>query len=94
MVSQNHLWLGGDLDILEHQKILLNQLIKCKGQTTSANCSIAQRAGISALRAGNESATHMKESYLKRRDIVFEKLNEISHLNVNLPEGAFYFFRN
>ena len=29
-----------------------------QGQTTSANCSIAQRAGISALRAGNESATY------------------------------------
>lgn len=65
---------------------------KMQGQTTSANCSIAQRAGLTALRGGNESALNMKKEYLKRRNIVFDLLSKIDKIKVNKPQGAFYFF--
>ncbi len=90
--SKSFAMTGWRLGYIGAPKSIAKSINKMQGQTTSANCSIAQRAGINALRAGNESAILMKESYLKRRNIVFEKLNEISHLKVNLPEGAFYFF--
>ena len=78
-------YIGAPLQIAKSIK-------KMQGQTTSANCSIAQRAGLIALMAGNECALEMKAEYLKRRDIVYDKLNEIEGIKVNLPQGAFYFF--
>ena len=67
---------------------------KMQGQTTSANCSIAQRAALIALNSGNKSAIEMKNEYFKRRDIVYNLLNKITGFKVNLPKGAFYFFPN
>tara|TARA_Y100000591_G_C21815589_1_gene690531 strand:- start:333 stop:1529 length:1197 start_codon:yes stop_codon:yes gene_type:complete len=67
---------------------------KIQGQTTSANCSIAQRAALIALNSGNKSAIEMKNEYFKRRDLVYNLLNKITGFKVNLPKGAFYFFPN
>ena len=71
---------------------IVKAINKMQGQTTSANCSIAQRAGLSALIGGNKCAIDMKNAYLKRRDIVYKMLKEINGLKINLPKGAFYFF--
>ncbi len=65
---------------------------KMQGQITSANCSIAQRAALTAL-TEDMSPTHaMTEEYLRRRGLVFELLQEIPGIKTNLPKGAFYFF--
>lgn len=65
---------------------------KLQGQTTSGTCSISQRAGIVAYTAGLDSVHAMKEAFLRRRQLVYELLNEIPGVKTNLPEGAFYFF--
>jgi len=65
---------------------------KLQGQTTSGTCSIAQRAGIVAYQDGLESVLKMKEAFLRRRQLVYELLNDIPGVKTNLPEGAFYFF--
>lgn len=65
---------------------------KMQSQFTSGTCSIAQRAAITAYTGGLESVLKMKEAFLKRRNLVHELLSAIPGLNVNLPDGAFYFF--
>ncbi|PRD56371.1 pyridoxal phosphate-dependent aminotransferase [Sphingobacterium gobiense] len=65
---------------------------KLQGQTTSGTCSIAQRAGITAYHDGLESVNEMKEAFLRRRQLVYDLLNDIPGVKTNLPEGAFYFF--
>ncbi|WP_241788216.1 pyridoxal phosphate-dependent aminotransferase [Sphingobacterium rhinopitheci] len=65
---------------------------KLQGQTTSGTCSIAQRAGITAYNDGLASVMKMKEAFLRRRQLVYNLLNEIPGIKTNLPEGAFYFF--
>lgn len=65
---------------------------KMQGQTTSGTCSIAQRAGIAAYENGLESVNKMKEAFARRRQLVFDLLNDIPGVKTNLPEGAFYFF--
>jgi len=65
---------------------------KLQGQTTSGTCSIAQRAGIIAYSDGLESVNEMKEAFLRRRQLVYDLLNDIPGVKTNLPEGAFYFF--
>ena len=65
---------------------------KLQGQTTSGTCSIAQRAGIVAYEQGLDSVYEMKEAFARRRQLVYDLLNDIPGVKTNLPEGAFYFF--
>ncbi|MBD1391731.1 pyridoxal phosphate-dependent aminotransferase [Mucilaginibacter glaciei] len=67
---------------------------KLQGQITSATCSITQKAGVAAYTGGLDSVYAMREQFQKRRNIVYDLLKEIDGLEVNLPEGAFYFFPN
>ena len=66
---------------------------KIQGQITSATCAIAQKATEKAMKADPKSVTkEMKNSFLKRRDLMLDKLNEINGVNCNIPDGAFYIF--
>ena len=65
---------------------------KIQGQITSANCSIAQRAALTALTTDLAPTVEMSKEYLRRRDIVKGMLDEIPGFKTNLPTGAFYFF--
>lgn len=67
---------------------------KVQGQITSANCSIAQRAALVALKSSYEPSHQMVEEYRKRRDLVYRLLSELPGFEVNMPGGAFYFFPN
>jgi aspartate aminotransferase len=65
---------------------------KIQGQITSANCSIAQRASLTALTSSYEPSTKMAKEYDRRRHLVYSLLKEIPGFEVNMPQGAFYFF--
>lgn len=65
---------------------------KIQGQITSANCSIAQRAALTALTTDLAPTVEMSKEYLRRRDIVKAMLDEVPGFKTNLPTGAFYFF--
>ncbi|MCX2742940.1 pyridoxal phosphate-dependent aminotransferase [Mangrovivirga sp. M17] len=65
---------------------------KIQGQLTSANCSIAQRAALTALTEDLGPSKEMAQEYLRRRDFVLELLNELPGFKNNTPKGAFYFF--
>lgn len=65
---------------------------KMQGQTTSGTCSISQRAGITAYNDGLESVLEMKKAFHRRRQLVYDLLNDIPGVKTNLPDGAFYFF--
>ena len=65
---------------------------KMQGQTTSGTCSISQRAGIAAYEQGLESVLEMKKAFARRRELVYNLLNDIPGVKTNLPDGAFYFF--
>jgi len=63
---------------------------KLQGQFTSGVCSIAQRAALAAVTSKSDSKKRMKEAFLRRRDLICSLLNEIPHLKVTVPQGAFY----
>lgn len=67
---------------------------KMQGQYTSGNCSISQRAALTALNSSLEPTFKMTEAYKARRSLVYDLLKEIPGFEVNMPEGAFYFFPN
>ncbi|MFZ9045730.1 MAG: pyridoxal phosphate-dependent aminotransferase [Cyclobacteriaceae bacterium] len=65
---------------------------KIQGQITSANCSVAQRASITALTSSYGPSEKMAQEYDRRRHLVHALLKEIPGFEVNMPQGAFYFF--
>ncbi len=65
---------------------------KMQGQYTSGNSSISQRAAYTALTSSKEASKEMANAYFQRRDIVHDLLSDIPGFEVNMPEGAFYFF--
>ncbi|KYG82496.1 pyridoxal phosphate-dependent aminotransferase [Roseivirga echinicomitans] len=65
---------------------------KIQGQITSANCSIAQRAALTALTTDLAPTVEMSKEYLRRRDLVKGLLDQVPGFKTNLPTGAFYFF--
>ena len=65
---------------------------KLQGQFTSATCSIAQKAGVTALTSDLRPSMLMAEEFAKRRKRVMELVAEIPGLKCNNPEGAFYVF--
>ena len=65
---------------------------KMQGQYTSGNSSISQRAAYTALTSSKEASQEMADEYLRRRGLVHGLLSEISGFEVNMPDGAFYFF--
>lgn len=67
---------------------------KMQGQYTSGNCSIAQRAALTALTGSMNPTKEMAKAYEKRRALVYDLLKEIPGFEVNMPQGAFYFFPN
>ena len=66
--------------------------IKIQGQVTSATCAVSQKAAETAVSADPNKIMFMKDIFLKRRNLVLEKLKEIKGINCNIPQGAFYLF--
>lgn len=65
---------------------------KIQGQFTSATCSIAQRAALTAANSDLSETYKMRDAFRKRRDIVLELLNQIPGIKTYVPDGAFYIF--
>lgn len=65
---------------------------KLQGQFTSATCSIAQKAAVTALTTDLRPSILMTEEFAKRKKRVMELVAEIPGLKCNNPEGAFYVF--
>ena len=90
--SKAYAMTGWRIGYLAANKEIAVACDKMQGQITSATCSITQRAGIAACEGGLDTVLTMKEAFLKRRNLVYERLKNIPGLIVNMPEGAFYFF--
>lgn len=67
---------------------------KIQGQSTSAPCSIAQRAALAAIQSDRKDVKTMAAAYRKRRDLALSLLKKIPDLRVNASSGAFYLFPN
>ena len=65
---------------------------KMQGQFTSGACSIAQKAALEAVGSEWDQYDFMRESFLRRRDLVLGLMKYIPGIKYNIPKGAFYVF--
>jgi aspartate aminotransferase len=73
---------------------LLANMLKLQSHSTSNPTSIAQKAGVEALRASQDSVRAMLAEYRRRRDRVVEGLRAIPGVKCTMPQGAFYAYPN
>jgi len=91
-VSKAWAMTGWRLGYIGAPKWIAQACNKVQGQFTSGSNTIAQMAAKAAVEANPEYTHDMRSAFLKRRNLVIEKLKEIPGLITNVPEGAFYVF--
>ncbi len=65
---------------------------KMQGQFTSGATAFGQAAAAHALLSDMSPTHEMRDAFLKRRDMMIDKLSQIPGMKVNRPQGAFYIF--
>lgn len=90
--SKGYAMTGWRLGYLAARADIAAACEKIQSQITSGTCSIAQRAGLAALRGGRSSADEMVEAYRRRRDLVVGLAQDIPGMKTPTPDGAFYVF--
>jgi len=94
-VSKGFAMTGWRLGYIAAPQFIADACEKLQGQVTSGTCSIAQRAALTAIDADPSTSADLKRmnaAFLKRRDLVYNLLQEVPGFKSYLPDGAFYFF--
>jgi aspartate aminotransferase len=73
---------------------VMSAINKLQSHSTSNPTSIAQKAGVEALRGPQESVGLMLAEYRRRRDFVVDRLTRIPGVKIVMPKGAFYAYPN
>lgn len=73
---------------------LIQAMTRLQSHSTSNPTSIAQKAGVAALRGSMDSVQAMLAEYARRRARVLQGLNAIPTLRCAEPQGAFYAYPN
>lgn len=90
--SKGYAMTGWRLGYIAAPMAVVDMAEKLQGQVTSGANSFAQKGAVAALEGGLETTYAMRDAFRVRRDSLYEKLKNIEGLDVNLPDGAFYFY--
>lgn len=90
--SKGYAMTGWRLGYIAAPKEIAELCERVQGQVTSGATAFAQMGGAAALNGPSDSVREMRDSFLQRRDLVYKQLKAIPGLEVNLPDGAFYFY--
>ena len=91
-VSKAYAMTGWRLGWLAAPQWVASACNKLQGQYTSGPSSIAQKAAETAYSGDQACVEDMRQAFRRRRDLIVKLASDISGLNVNIPEGAFYIF--
>jgi aspartate aminotransferase len=91
-LSKAYAMTGWRLGYMAGPSQIITACEKMQSQFTSGANSITQRAAITALDGGLETALQMVESFKERRNYLVQALNDIPGIKANNPPGAFYVF--
>lgn len=73
---------------------IIQACVKLQSHTTSNPNSVAQKAGVEALRGPQDSVATMLGEYRRRREFVVSRLRQIPGVICAEPKGAFYAYPN
>jgi aspartate aminotransferase len=93
-VSKAYSMTGWRIGYAAGPKELIAAMSTIQSQSTSNPNSIAQKAAVAALQAGDLFRGRMVGEFDKRRRFMVERLNKIPGIQCTMPKGAFYAFPN
>ena len=91
-VSKSYCMTGWRLGYCGAEKNIISAMNKIQSQSNSSTSSISMAAAVEALNGPQDFIIDNNKKFLKRRDMVVSKLNEIDGITCKTPEGAFYVY--
>ena len=91
-LSKTYAMTGWRIGYAAGSNEIIKAMSKIQGQATSCANSIGQKAGIAALLGDQTCVEEMKTSFINRRDLIVELLNDLQGVKCANPSGAFYAF--
>ena len=91
-VSKAYAMTGWRIGYIAAPEWIVKGCNKLQGQYTSGPCSVSQKAAEFAYTASQDCVEEMRQAFQRRRDLIVKLAKDITGLEVNMPEGAFYLF--
>lgn len=91
-VSKAYAMTGWRIGYAAGPAALIAAMNKLIGQSTSCASSVSQAAAAAALSGDQACVAEATQIFRKRRDRMFELLNDSPGMDLRKPEGAFYFY--
>ena len=91
-VSKAYAMTGWRIGFAGGPENLIRAMRKIQSQSTSNPCTISQWAALAALNGQKDFIDKNNEKFVRRRNLVVEKLNQITGISCPMPEGAFYVY--
>ena len=93
-VSKSYCMTGWRLGYCGAPKEIIAAMNKIQSQSTTSTSSITMAAAVEAISGPQDFIIDHNNKFLKRRDLVVNKLNEIDGITCSKPQGAFYVYPN
>ena len=93
-VSKSYCMTGWRLGYCGAPKEIIAAMNKIQSQSTTSTSSITMAAAVEAISGPQDFINEHNKKFLKRRDLVLNKLNAIDGITCQKPEGAFYVYPN
>lgn len=93
-VSKTYSMTGWRIGFLAAPLEIAQAISSLQSHSTSNPASISQQAAIAALKMKDSEIGPFVHEFSSRRDILMEKLAEISEISFSKPKGAFYILVN
>ena len=93
-VSKSYCMTGWRLGYCGAPKEIIAAMNKIQSQSTTSTSSITMAASVEAISGPQGFILDHNKKFIKRRDLVVSRLNEIDGITCSKPDGAFYVFPN
>lgn len=93
-VSKTYAMTGWRIGYTASNAELAKVMSNIQSHGTSNPNTIAQHAAITALDGSLDAVYEMRTEFIKRRNYMVEKINEIDGVSCLMPKGAFYVMMN
>jgi aspartate/methionine/tyrosine aminotransferase len=91
-VSKSFAMTGWRIGFLAAPQAIASAVKRFQGHTTSNPASISQMAALQAYRGEKSFQSRMLQAFTERRNVVYERLNQMAGVMCPKPQGAFYAF--
>ena len=91
-VSKAYCMTGWRLGYCGGPKEIIAGMNKIQSQSTTSTSSLSMAAAVEALNGNQDFIKTHNQQFIKRRDMVVEKLNNIAGITCDAPQGAFFVY--